>query len=1057
MRKLLVLFTLFICFHSVVSAQVTITGKITDAKDGQPLSGVSVKLKGKSAGTSSGSDGTYSIELSKKEGTLEISYNGYASQNVKLSSAGASVDIKLVVETKSMPEVVVTALGIKREKKALGYGVSTINKKDLELRPEGDIARVLTGKAAGVTITNSSGLSGSGTNITVRAISTITGNSTPLFIVDGVPFNGQTNSNTSFVYGNQTSSRFLDLDPNNIESVNILKGLSATTLYGESGRNGVILITTKNGGGVKPAQKTEITVSQSYFTNTVSNLPEYNTKYGGGFDLSNGVTFYSNWGGAFTNPPVIVRHPYDRPSLNVAFPEYMGAPYEYKAYSNNVSGFFRKGNVTNTSVNVGGSNGTTAFSANFSYLKDVGFTPGNDMTKSSFGAGGSSKLSNKFTLSGTFNYVITGVKAPPTSTSFGSGSSQTSVFGDVLYTPTSVDLMGLPWENPLDHSQVYYRTANDIQNPRWTLANSFTEDNVNRSFGNLQLKYDLMKNLNLGYRFGFDNYSENQLYAQNKGGNSNPDGIMRSSTGNNTIFDQNMFVAFNKDLSSKWKMNLDAGLNIRNDIYKETGITSTQQLVYGLLNHSNFVNHLATSEEGGNLDFKSESQTVGLYLQSGFSYQDYLYVTVGGRQGWTSTLEKENRNIFYPSVSVSYIPTSVIEALKNNKNINYLKLRAGYATSAEFPDPYNTRASLVINTKVFVNSSSTSINTNSISNRLPNPSLKPSLIKEFEFGVEGKFLDNRINLDLSVYNRSAEDQLLDRDLDPSTGFTSQKINAGNVSNKGVELGLGYTAIKSSNWKWQLDGLFSTNRSKVSDIPDDLKEIRTSGYTNLGTFAINGQPLGVIKGTGFLRDSLGRRIVGANGDYIADNELSILGNPNPDYKLTGISTLSFKQFSFRIQVDYSKGGDMYSATSSVLVGRGVTRDTEFDRTLGYILPGVKTDGTPNDIQISSTQAYFNNSVAGSAVDEPGIFDATCVRIREASLSYSMPQEALKKLPFGSLSFTISGTNLWYYAPNFPKYVHFDPETSGLGVSNGRGLEFITGPSSRRIGASIRVTF
>jgi outer membrane receptor protein involved in Fe transport len=364
---------------------------------------------------------------------------------------------------------------------------------------------------------------------------------------------------------------------------------------------------------------------------------------------------------------------------------------------------------------------------------------------------------------------------------------------------------------------------------------------------------------------------------------------------------------------------------------------------------------------------------------------------------------------------------------------------------------------LDINTKVFVNGGNTSINTNAISNTLPNPNLKPSLIKEFEFGLEGKVLNNRGNFDLSIYNRQANDQLLNRDLDPSTGFTSQRINAGNVTNKGIELSLGYTVVKNKSWKWQLDGLYSRNRSMVSDIPTDLKEIRTSGFTNLGTFAINGQPLGVIKGTAYVRDAKGNRIVGSDGNYILENEVSILGNPNPDYRMTGISTLSYKQFSFRVQMDYTHGGDMYSATSSVLIGRGVTRDTEFDRALGYILPGVREDGTPNNIQISATQAYFDNSVAGSAADEPGIFDATCVRLREASLSYSMPQEALKKLPFGSVSFTLSGTNLWYYAPNFPKYVHFDPETSGLGVSNGRGLEFITGPSSRRIGASIRVTF
>jgi TonB-linked SusC/RagA family outer membrane protein len=1058
MRKIALLFAVLLCSTVAVFAQVTIKGKVTDVKDGAPLSGASVKVKGSRAGVSTNADGSFSIDIPKADAVLETSLVGYTAQNVTVNASSGALAIKLAQDTKGLTEVVVTAFGIKREKKALGYAVSTVSKKDLELRPEGDIGRVLTGKAAGVTITNSSGLSGSGTNIIVRAIGTITGDATPLFVVDGVPFNGGTNANAGFTYGNQTSSRFLDLDPNNIENVSILKGLSATTLYGEFGRNGVILITTKNGGGVRAPKKTEITVSQSYFSTTVANLPEYNTKYGGGFDLSNGVTFFSNWGGPFSDPAVLVNHPYSRAALNSAFPEYIGAKYAYKAYPNSVKDFFRTGNVSTTSVNIGGANGTSTYNANFSYLNDVGFTVGNELKKLSFGIGGSSKLSNNFTVSGTFNYVVTGVKAPPTSTSFGSRATNISVFGDVLYTPTSVDLSGLPWENPLDRSHVYYRSANDIQNPRWTTKNAFTQDNVNRTFGNLQLKYDFKKGLSLSYRVGFDNYSEDQLYAQNRGGaGSTSDGLMRTSNGKNTIYDQNLFLNYLTDLSSNWKLGLDAGINVRNDIFKQTGILSTQQLVFGLLNHNNFVNHLSTSEDGTNLDFKSETQTIGAYLQGVLSYNDYLYFTVGGRQGWSSTLEKANRGILYPSGSVSFIPTTAITALKDNKYINYLKIRAGYATSAEFPGAYATRPSLGIATKVFVDNAATSINTNSISNRLPNADLKPALIREIEAGVEGKFIDNRLNLDVTFYKRIAKDQLLDQDLDPSSGYTVKTINAGTVTNKGVELGLGYTVVRNKNWKWQVDGLYAKNVSKVSDLPADLKEIRTAGYTNLGNFAINGEPLGVIKGLAYSKTADGQKIVGTDGNYVTANEISILGDPNPDYKLTGISTLTYKQFSFRFQMEYTKGGDMYSATSSVLLGRGVTRDTEFDRALPYILPGVKADKTPNDIQISATQAYFNNSVAGGAADESGIYDASNVRIREASLSYSLPQNLLKKLPIGSLSFTISGSNLWYFAPNFPKYVHFDPETSGLGVSNGRGLEFFTGPSARRVGASLRVTF
>jgi TonB-linked SusC/RagA family outer membrane protein len=1057
MRKIALLLAVLLCGMMSVFAQSVVRGKVTDEKSGQPISGATIKVKGGRETTTSKADGTFEINA-KSGSSLEITEVGHLTQTIKISGAG-DVDVKLQQDSKGLTEVVVTALGIKREKKALGYTVSTVNKKDLEQRPEGDIARVLNGKAPGVNILNTSGLSGSGTNIVIRAIGTITGNSQPLFVVDGVPFNGSTNDNSNFTFGNQNSSRFLDLDPNNIENVSVLKGLSATTLYGEFGRNGVILITTKNGNASKANKKTEITLTQSYFVNQVANLPEYNTKYGGGFDLSNGVTFFSNWGGPFSNPPVLVPHPYSRTALNAAFPEFVGATYEYKQYKNNVRDFFRKGSVVNTSLNVSGGTGTSGYNANFSYLKDIGFTVGNEFDKITFGIGGSSKLSNNFTVNGSFNYVATEVTSPPTSTSFGSSASNSSVFGDVMYTPTSVDLMGLPFQNPLDGSHVYYRTNNGIQNPRWTLENAFTANAVNRAYGNIALKYDFRKNFNITYRVGYDNYSERQLYAQNKGGAYTPDGILRSSTGNNTIWDQNLILNFTKDLTNSWKLGIDGGFNVRNDIYAQTGILSQQQLVFGLMNHSNFINHQPLSEDGSSLDYKSELQTVGLYVQAQAGFKDYLFFNLGARQGWTSALEKENRSIFYPGGSVSFIPTSFVSSLQNSKNINYLKVRAGYATSAEFPGVYSTRPVLGIATKVFVDGGGNSINTNSIANRLPNLALKPSLVKEFEAGIEGKFFDNRVSLDLTWYNRTNADQLLDRDLDPSTGYTVQRINAGKVTNKGIEMALGYTVIRNSKFRWQLDALFARNRSMVSDLPEDLKEIRTAGYTNLGNFAINGQPLGVIKGRAFQRADNGERLVAANGWYLVDNDISILGDPNPDYKLTGISNFSYKNLSFRIQMEYTHGGDMYSATSSVLLGRGVTRDTEFDRALPVILPGVtdQEGKVTNTRQISSTEAYFNNTVAGSAADEPGIYDATHVRIREASLSYSLPQGWLKKLPFGSVSLTVSGNNLWYYAPNFPKYVNFDPETSGLGVSNGRGLEFFTGPSARRFGASLRVTF
>ena len=1055
MRKLTLLL-LGICFLFARQslAQNNVTGQVTDV-NGLPVPGASIKIKNSKVGTTAGTDGTFKISA-PSNATLIISGVGFETKEVPVGGSSV-VNTSLKLIDQSLSEVVVTALGIKREKKALGYAVATVGKESLELRPEGDIARVLNGKAPGLNVLNTSGLSGSGTNINIRGISTITGNSQPLFIVDGVPFDASTNAQSDFTYGHQTSSRFLDLDPNNVENISILKGLSATTLYGEQGRNGVILITTKNGSTQKTRSKNEVSVSQSVFA-TKAILPEYNQSYGGGFDLSLGLLFFSNWGAKFTNPPVQVAHPYDKSWLNTAFPEYKGALYDYK-FHNSVHDFFRTGIMSNTSINIAGSTPTVNYNVNYSYTDDKGYLPGNGLFKNAIGMGGTAKLTNKITISGTVNYVATDVKSPPTSNSYGNNAVNTSVFGNVMYTPTAIDLMNLPYESPLDHSTVYYRNGNDIQNPRWTLANSFTNDNVKRVYGQMSARYDIVKGLGLTYRVGYDSYSEYQDYSQNKGGVSTPKGIFRESNGTSTIWDQSLLLNYNHNLSKDFTLSVDAGANSRKYDYSQTGMTSTEQLVYGIFNHENFVSHSPYSENGvSSLNYISDRLEKGIFAQGQLGYRDFTYLTVGGRNSWTSTVEDKNRSIFYPSVSLSFLPTAAFEGLKGNDVVNYLKLRVGYSTSANFPDPYRTRPYLYTATRVFLTNTGQSVNVNAISSRLANPDLRPELLKETEAGLEAKLFKNLISLDFTVYQRVANDQILNRALDPASGYVTQQINAGKVTNKGIEVALGITPVANKDWRWQLDGLFSMNRSKVSDIPEDQKSVLIAGYSNEGTFAINGQPLGVVMASAFQKDpKTGERVVGSDGNYIAANDIAIIADPNPKYKLTGISTLGYKGFSFRMQWDYTHGGTMFSGTAGALLGRGVTKDTEFDRAGAVILPGVGEDGQPNKVQLSATGAYYNNSITNGAPDEGAVFDQTCIRLREASLSYSVPAKLLGKLPIGSLSLSISGNNLWYYAPNFPKYIHFDPEASGLGVGNGRGLEFLTGPSARRMGASLRVTF
>jgi len=1068
MRKIVsLLCAMMFMVQLAVGQTLEVSGKVTD-ESGNPIAGASVVEKATKQGTTTDASGNFKL-TARRGATLVVSYVGYDSREF-IANSSDFLGFQLRASNQALSEVVVTAQGIRREKKALGYAVANVDKKQLELRPESDVVRLLNGKAPGVNILPPSGISGSGTNIIIRGVSTITGGSTPLFIVDGVPFDASTNAQASFIYGNTTSSRFLDLDPNNIENISILKGLSATTLYGELGRNGVVMITTKNGSSRRINRKTEVSVSQSLFMNKVANLPDYQSSYAGGFDQSLGYAFFSNWGAPFRNPPDSVLHPYSRAALAGAFPELQGTRIPILPY-NSVEKFFRTGLIRTTAINVSTSPGANStLNASYGYTDDEGFTPGNRVIKNTFGLGGTAKLANSLLLQGTFNYAITDFKSPPTSTSFGSNPSVSSVFGNLIYTPRQVDIQGLPYENPVDKSSVYYRPGNDIQHPIWTVKNSFTGQKIDRIFGNMSLKYDLTKNLNVMYRIGYDTYSDYNFFSQNRGGvvggTDYTLGMHRTVNATNTIWDNSAILNYNANLNDSWRLVVDAGFNSQDRRYQQNGIRSRQQLVYGLFDHDNFIIQDSRSEGGGQLDFKQRVLSMGVFGQANLAFREFVYVTVGGRQSWTSNLEADNRKIFYPSANVSFIPTAAFEGLRGNSVINFLKFRAGYSTSANFGSPYSTRAQLNIATRVYQDRNGIILNSNSISNRLANPLLQPELLEEYEAGIESRLLNNRISLDVTYYNRRGKDQILDRQLDPSTGFTVTSINAGSVRNQGWEIALGLTPVRTRNFTWQLDLNYTRNRNKVFDLPADIEQIPVGGFSNEGLFAINGYPLGVIQSSYVLKDTgttgvtgknTGQRIVDENGGYVTSGEIGILGDPNPNFVSSMINTISYKGLSFRFQFDYTDGGDILAYTPGTLLGRGMTKDTDFDRYQPLILPGVKQDGTPNDIQTSASAAYFNNLSGFFSMADLIVYDATVIRLREASLSYQFPAEWFTKTPLGGASITFSGQNLWYNAPNFPKYTNFDPETSSLGVGNVRGLEYLSGPTSKRYGVSVRVTF
>jgi len=1081
MKKLSLVLMLVLGAVCTVLAQRTISGTVTD-DSGEPLIGASVLVEGTNSGTVTDIDGAFELSVPDGGTKLIVSYTGFNTKEVELGATDI-YDITLQ-EGLELSEVVVTGLGIKKDKKALGYGVSTLDEQAITGRQEADVARIMRGKATGVDITQTSGLAGSGTNIIIRGYSSITGDNQPLFVVDGIPFSTSTNNTQGFGAGGATaSSRFLALDPNNIEEVSILKGLSATVLYGEAGRNGVILITTKNGkAGVDANKGLEVSFTQQVSRSEVANLPDYQNTFGNGFNAGFGW-FFSNWGAAFDdlNPSsygsdyrgerdgqVLITHPYDQAQYNDDFPEFIGADYVYQPYES-VENFFEPGWTTNTSVAIESQLGAnSSVSATYSYLSDEGFTPNLDeqrgsgpsnfLNKHNFGLGAQTQLQNGLKIKGTFNYVDSDRRTPITAPAFGGGGN--GIFAALLFTPRSVDLMNLPYQSPIDGSNVYYRRGSIIQNPRWVLNNAGDVEDVQRFFSTTELSYEIAPWLNVLYRLGVDQYSQQSRRFQNRGGRDNPDGIMNTFNIKSRITDQVLNFLYEFNLGDAFTLDGVVGTNFRREVSSTVGTTSQQQLVFDLFTHNNFIEHF-------NFSGIREENTIGAYATATLGFRNFLYLGLQARNDWTSTLEPGNNSVLYPSASLSFVPTDAFPGLQNSNILNYLKLRMGYGTSAGYPNPYQTRNILNTATNVFVTPGGSVLNTNSVSNRLGNPNLTRELHVEVEGGVEARFLQNRVGLDFSIFNRNSSDLIIDLNLDPATGFTNTTVNAAELENRGIELGLNITPV-AGEFQWDITLNYTRLRSEILAIADGIDQIQISntsgaggviggggaGFTTLGNYAIVGEQYGIMQGFPFIKDEEGNLVVDGQGAYQGAGAIDIIGDPNPNFQANWINNFSWKGFSLGFQWQYIDGGDLYSSTVQALLARGNTVDTDVDRNLPLIMPGVKADGSVNDIQTYIGDTFFR---AYFFADEGGIFDATTIRLREASLAYAFPQSFLDKTPFGRMTLTLSGENLWFNAPNFPEGINFDPEISSTGVGNGRGFDFRTAPTAKKYGVALNVTF
>ncbi|MCH7397491.1 SusC/RagA family TonB-linked outer membrane protein [Belliella sp. DSM 107340] len=1053
--------------HQGYAQQKTIKGTVLD-EAGMPIPGANVLIKGTSKGAVTDLDGIFRIDLAESESILVISYIGY--EKIEVNIANQSEITVTLSDSVQLSEVVVTAAGIERNSNTLGYAVTTLDSEKLGQRNEPDPVRALTGKIAGVNVQGGGGVAGGATNISIRGNSSLGNNNQPLFVVDGVPFDNSTfeSGGTRQTQSSQsTSSRAFDIDPNNIENLTVLKGAAASALYGSRAANGAIIITTKTGSR-KGRKGMEITYNTSYSNERLSGIPEYQNKYGQGTNGDYRAGVYGSYGSPYSSRPTIP-HPLALGSNPASqFPEFYEAdgvtPVQvpYRSYmKENVSNFFRNGNLFENSIMINGGTEKSSVTAGFTRTNNDGVVPGNSITRTSFNIGGNAKLDNGFFVRGTLNYVKTSQTSPPIG---GSGS----VMGNLLFMPTSYDLTNYPFENPVTGENVYYRA---LDNPYWSVKHSPATSDVDRTFGSFVLGKEITPWLTIQNTFGFNSFTDNRVSVLGKGSSVYANGTINTDNIYREELDNVLLATINTQINEDIKIRLILGNNINQRLTRRSAFSGDGIIVAGL----NDIRNTTTITLGGlpNNQALIKQRYYAFFGDLTFDYKNYASLNFVGRNDVSSTLPEDNRSYLYGGVNGSFVFT---EALKlNSSTLNFGTIRAGYTKVGNEASPYQTINVFNANATFggigspFSNSNNSGVSTQTLANSFSNNELKPEFITEFEIGTELRFLQNLFSLDLTYYTKMSTSQIFVVNSAPSSGFLTRIINLGETSNKGIEIGLTANPLMSDKGlNWSISANFTRNRNRVEDL---------GGFAQLtygGNVHIEGQPYGMIFGSRYARDDEGNILVNpltAKPILAATN--GPIGDPNPDFFAGLSNTFSFRGITLDVLFDWKQGGDILSTTIGETYARGVLKDTE-DRDSFRVGTGVMGDVNtrqplldengnkiPNNTALNYNDYFFGSGFGPSGpsagyINEAAIFDATVFRLREISLGYVFPRQLLSKTPFGSAFISVSGRNLWYKAPNTPAAMNYDPEVSTAGANN-LGYDQLGVPPTKRYGVNLRFTF
>lgn len=1052
-------------FSMALGQERQVTGTVTDVS-GEPLPGVSVLVVGTTTGSITSFEGTYTLKLPEEAISLEFRSVGYKTQQITIGTK-TKVDVTLEEDAEQLEEVVVTALGFTKSEKSIGYASTTVSGDDIALSQAVNPMSSLQGKVAGLQITGAAD-PGSSQNIMIRGANSF-GNSQPLIVIDGVPLvNEQNNSGDNLNAYVDFGSGLNALNPDDIESQTILKGAAATALYGSRAANGAIIIVTKS--GKNSGGKMRVTYNGNVSVSSIGRIPSRQNEFGQGWSGLHALDENGNWGPRYDGQL--------RPWGNVVDGQQQVAPFAFQ--ESRYNDYFDLGINYKNAISASGGNENTNYFVSFSQTSQDGIFPEDVDTykRSTISARGSHKV-DRFTVSSSVNFSTEKTRSVPT----GQGASAYNSIFEIAENLSIVDLKDYNSKfNNLDN----YFTPYGI-NPYYSLFENGAEQEKHKLFGKVEMSYNLRDNLSVKYRFGGDVESSTEEYwtakikftpgAPNEGSSAETDGNYRMVTKSRYEVNHDAFLNFNPTISDDFTLSAIVGTNINDRFY--TRLTGEVQAldVDGFYNLGNGLADALASQ------YQRRRRLIGAFATVDMSYKNYLFLNVVARNDWSSTLPKENNSFFYPGATLGFVFTDFLEEknVMGTDFLNFGKLRVAYGMTGNDAAPYQVNPAFVTGNVYMPGYSNVDnltlplggVNSYMVSNQLGSLDLQPELTKELEFGIDLRFFNERFNIDASYYDRTTEGMIAVLPLDPTTGYTSQIANLADVNNKGIELMLDMTPIKTNDLSLNFVYTFTKNESEVLEVP--TSEVFLSGFGGAGIYAVPGMPMGVFKTSRartVMLDAEGREVseggtlhtvVDGNGNVLPTTEEEFTNKDvNEDFAMGLKSTLTYKGFSIGATLDWRHGGHMYSRTKDYMHWTGSAVESTYNDRNPFIVPNSVVDNgngtySENTTPVTANTFHnFYNDYGAFESSEYAIIDRSFLKLREVVLSYNVPSKVVQKYGMQALRLGFNVGNILLWTPADNPYI--DPEATSFGSNVGaRFGEFMSNPPRESYTFSLSATF